>query len=121
MFEHRHAPLAPRKVFVRRMLVYAAGGCGFIAFSLALGTVGYHVTEGLDWLEAALNAAMIMTGMGPVDQLHTTGGKVFAIAYCIYSGVAFLTTMAVLLAPVVHRFIHRFHLEADEEAAAEKQ
>jgi hypothetical protein len=113
MLEHRHAPLAPRKVFVRRVLRNAALAICFIAFSLGVGTLGYHGFEGLDWLEAALNAAMILTGMGPVDTFHTTGGKVFAIAYCIYSGVAFLTTAALLLAPVVHRFIHRFHLEAE--------
>ena len=113
MFEHRHAPLAPRHIFVRRVLRNAALALGFIAFSLGIGTAGYHWFVGLDWLQAALNAAMILTGMGPVDEIRTTAGKVFAILYCIYSGVAFLTTAALLLAPVVHRFIHRFHLEAE--------
>ena len=113
MLEHRHAPLAPRHIFVRRMLRSAALALGFIAFSLGIGTAGYHWFVGLDWLQAALNAAMILTGMGPVDEIRTTAGKVFAILYCIYSGVAFLTTAALLLAPVVHRFIHRFHLEVE--------
>jgi len=113
MFEHHHAPLAPRKVFIRRMLRSVAMGIAFIMFSLCIGTLGYHVFEGLDWLQAALNAAMILTGMGPIDEIRTVGGKAFAIAYCIYSGVAFLTTVAVLLAPVVHRFLHRFHLEVE--------
>jgi Co/Zn/Cd efflux system component len=112
MFEHRQAPLAPRRVFARRMLRSAALAGGFIGFSLAMGAVGYHVFEGLGWLQSALNAAMILTGMGPVDEVRTTGGKVFAILYALYSGVAFLTAVAVLLAPAVHRFIHRFHLES---------
>ena len=111
MFEHRHAPLAPRRVFAHRMLRSAALAGGFIGVSLAMGTVGYHVFEGLGWLQAALNAAMILTGMGPVDEVRTTGGKVFAIVYALYSGVAFLTAVAVLLAPAAHRFMHRFHLE----------
>ncbi|MCX5653234.1 MAG: hypothetical protein NTY65_01070 [Planctomycetota bacterium] len=113
MFEHRHAPLALRKVFVHRMLRSAAMATAFLVFSLCIGTLGYHVFVGLDWLQAALNAAMILAGMGPVDEIRTTGGKVFAIVYCLYSGVAFLTTVAVLLAPAVHRFLHRFHLEAE--------
>ena len=113
MLEHRHAPLAPRRVFVHRMLRSAAIGVAFLVFSLCIGTLGYHVFVGLDWLQAALNAAMILAGMGPVDEIRTTGGKVFAIVYCLYSGVAFLTTVAVLLAPVVHRFLHRFHLEVE--------
>ncbi|MCX5672815.1 MAG: hypothetical protein NTU94_15975 [Planctomycetota bacterium] len=115
MFEHRRAPLAPRGVFVRRLVRHGFIASGVIAMSLAIGALGYHAFEGLSWLEATLNAAMILGGMGPVDQLQTTGGKVFAICYALYSGVAFLTIVAVLMAPVAHRFLHRFHLELKDK------
>ena len=115
MFEHRRAPLASRAVFLLRLLrsVFIAGGV--VLVSLVIGAVGYHGFEGLSWLQATLNASMILTGMGPVDELHTTGGKVFATLYALYSGVAFLTVVAVLFAPVAHRFLHRFHLMAEDE------
>ena len=112
MYEHYRVPLAPRHVFARRVLKNAAIAAGIVFVSLLMGTVGYHFTEGLPWLDAALNAAMILTGMGPVDKLETAGGKVFALFYALYSGVTFLTMMAVLLAPVVHRFLHKLHLQA---------
>jgi hypothetical protein len=72
---------------------------------------GYHFFEGLRWIDAFANAAMILSGMGPLDPIKTNAGRLFAGFYAIFSGVAFLTTVGVLLAPVVHRFLHRFHLE----------
>jgi hypothetical protein len=74
---------------------------------------GYHWLEGLSWLDAYLNAAMILGGMGPVAELHTASGKVFAGAYALFSGVVFLVGMGLLLAPVVHRALHRFHLDGE--------
>jgi hypothetical protein len=115
MFEHRRAPLAPRGVFVRRLVWHGLIAAGVVGVSLAIGAVGYRVSEGMSWLEATLNAAMILGGMGPVDQLQTTGGKVFAICYALYSGVAFLAIVAVMMGPVVHRFLHRFHLESKDK------
>ena len=112
----RVRPLPSRRHFMRRMLESVLLFVGFIAVSLGIGAAGYHLTEGLHWLDATLNAAMILTGMGPLDAMKTDGGKRFAIAYSIYSGVAFLSSVAVLLAPVVHRFLHRFHLDAFEDA-----
>jgi hypothetical protein len=85
--------------------------CGLIAGSLAIGAVGYHTLDGLPWLDATLNAAMILTGMGPVNPLVTPAAKVFGIVYAIFSGVAFLTMVALLLAPAAHRLLHRLHLE----------
>jgi hypothetical protein len=82
-----------------------------VAGSLALGVVGYHVTAGLSWLDALVNASMILTGMGPVNSIGSVGGKLFESFYALFSGVAFLTIVAVLLAPAVHRFLHRFHLD----------
>jgi hypothetical protein len=112
----RHVPLLSRAEFARRLAKNALLGCGLIVVSLAIGVVGYHVTAGLGWIDALLNAAMILTGMGPVDELRTDGAKLFASFYALFSGVAFLTIVAVLMAPLVHRFLHRFHLElADED------
>jgi len=88
---------------------------GIIAASLALGAVGYHFTEGFDWIDSILNAAMILTGMGPVNPLQTTAGKLFATVYALFSGIVFLTTAALVLGPPFHRLIHRFHLEATDE------
>ena len=84
-----------------------------IAASLGFGAWGYHVFGGLAWIDALLNAAMILTGMGPVDAMKTSGGKLFATFYCLFSGIVFLSLMAILLAPIYHRATHRFHL--DEE------
>jgi hypothetical protein len=117
MFEHHRAPLLSRAAFLRRALGFAGASGGLLAFSLALGTAGYHWLGELAWLDALLNAAMILTGMGPVDRLETAAGKVFATGYALYSGVAFLTMSGILFAPIVHRFFHRLHLEQDEPAA----
>jgi len=109
-----HRPLPPLFHFLLRLARSAAIGSGLVLFSLCLGASGYHAFAGLPWLDAWLNAAMILTGMGPVDPLTTTEGKLFGIFYALFSGVAFLTLVAVLFAPVAHRFLHRFHLELYE-------
>ncbi len=117
MFEHRaEAPLSP-SAFARRQTRYVFLALAIVLGSLAIGTVGYHWTERQPWVDAFLNASMILTGMGPVDELHTTTGKLFAAFYALYSGVVFLVTVGIVSAPVVHRFLHRFHLEMDEEDA----
>ena len=114
MFEHKSEALLSTAAFYARV----ARGFGLtlliVVFSLLLGGMGYHYSGNLSWIDALLNAAMILTGMGPVDPMRSTSGKVFAIFYALYSGVAFLSMVAVLTAPVFHRFLHRFHLEADE-------
>jgi hypothetical protein len=91
-------------------------GGALIGGSLFLGVVGYHVFAGLTWIDSLLNASMILTGMGPVDRLTGTGAKLFASGYALFSGVAFLSSVGVLVAPVVHRFLHRFHLDAKHES-----
>jgi hypothetical protein len=93
---------------------------GIIAFSLFLGSAGYHYFAGLTWIDALLNASMILTGMGPVDPLKTTSAKLFATFYSLYSGVAFLTMMAVLVAPLLHRFLHTFHLDVSEDGRGDQ-
>lgn len=111
MYEHHKQPLLPFSLFVRRLIKSFLIALGFIALSLLLGAAGYHYTEGLSWLDATLNASMILAGMGPVDVLRTSAGKLFATFYALYSGIAFLTTAAILLAPIVHRFLHKFHAQ----------
>ncbi len=83
--------------------------------SLGLGMLGYHFFGDLSWIDALLNAAMILTGMGPVDPLHTVVAKLFASFYALFSGIVFITTAGVLLAPVMHRFLHKFHLEIEPD------
>lgn len=113
----RHAPLLPHRELMLRLAGSAALASVLIALSLGIGVVGYHAIAGLGWIDALLNASMILTGMGPVAQLETDGAKIFASAYAIFSGVAFLSIVAVLMAPLVHRFLHRFHLEISDEDA----
>lgn len=113
-FEHKSQPLLSRSQFARRMAQYAFFALGFLCISLVVGTVGYAYFANLKTVDAFLNAAMILTGMGPVDKMETTGGKLFAGIYAIYSGVAFLTFCGVLFTPVFHRFMHKFHLDVKD-------
>lgn len=89
-------------------------GCSFLAFSILLGVVGYHYFFHLSWVDSLYNASMILTGMGPVDPAPGDSAKVFASIYALYSGVAFLTCVAVILSPVIHRFLHRFKLDVEK-------
>ena len=114
-----HKRLPPRRVFALQLLRSLVYVSGLIAVSLALGAAGYHEFAGLPWLESTLNAAMILTGMGPVDPLTTPAAKIFGIVYALFSGVAFLTMVALLLAPAVHRLFHRLHLELHGSSADE--
>lgn len=115
VFEHRSEPLLSRAAFARRFLRHTAIAGGVVCGSLAMGAIGYHTTAGLDWVDALLDAAMILTGMGPVHELRTTSAKLFATFYALFSGVVFLTTIAVLFAPLLHRYLHRFHLDLDDD------
>jgi len=107
--------LPTRTAFMCRIAQHVLLSVALISFSLGIGALGYHQLAGLDWLDATLNASMILTGMGPVDPLTTDAGKLFGIAYSLFSGVAFLSFAAVLIAPFAHRFLHRFHLERFED------
>ncbi len=116
-YEHRSAPLASPRVYRRRLLRSAVITAILIGGSLAIGVVGYRVFGGItSWLDCLYNAAMILGGMGPVSGMHTAAGKLFASAYALYSGVMLLASVGVLLAPVLHRVLHRFHLETEEDA-----
>src|SRR4051794_7724556 len=103
MFERKSEPLLSRWQFVGRMS-RAFGVATFIVFgSLVMGMAGYHFLGRLTWIDALLNSAMILTGMGPVNPMQSTAGKLFATFYALYSGLAFLTMTAILLAPIIHR------------------
>jgi hypothetical protein len=111
--EGKYQPLAPLRIFYGRVAKAFFLTLGVIGFSLAFGASGYHYLGHLPWLDALLNASMILTGMGPVNPMETDEGKVFAIVYCLYSGIAFLSLVAILMAPIYHRFLHRFNLDRD--------
>lgn len=111
MYEHRREPLLGRQEFVRRVTRHGGMFAVVVVFSLAVGTVGYHVVARLDWTDALLNASMILTGMGPVDAMTTVPAKLFASFYALYSGIVFIAATGILLAPFLHRMLHRLHAE----------
>ena len=111
MLERRHEKLLPKKAFYRRLAAYGAVSLGFILVSLVIGILGYRHFEGMPWIDAYVNAAMILGGMGPVGELKTDSGKFFAGCYAIYSGLIVIVAVGFVLAPILHRFLHRFHME----------
>jgi hypothetical protein len=113
MFEPRKKPLLPRRAFYARMAWSLALAFAIVFVSLGIGMAGYHGFENLLWLDAFLNAAMILSGMGPVAPMQTTAGKLFAGCYALFSGLALISTLAVVFAPLFHRFLHKFHLDTD--------
>jgi hypothetical protein len=120
MFEHHSQPLLPRPAFLRRVGRFAAAALLLVAVSLTIGILGYHALEGLSWIDSLLNAAMILGGMGPVNPLRTDAGKIFASFYALFSGLIFLVSAGILIAPVFHRILHSFHIEAaDDDADAD--
>jgi hypothetical protein len=116
MFEHKSQPLAPKSVYYTRLLNSFLLSFVFILFSLGIGMMGYSLIAGLNWVDSLLNASMILTGMGPIDPMPDNASKIFASVYCIYSGVAFLSSIAVFLSPAFHRIMHKLHLENKEES-----
>src|SRR5438046_5098214 len=114
-YEAKHQPLLSRRAFIRR-LARSCGVAGFlIGLSLFGGMIGYRTFEGMDWIDAFANASMILSGMGPLEPLKTPGGKLFAGCYALYSGLVLVLASGIILAPVVHRMFHRFHLEEESE------
>lgn len=109
MYEHRSAPLVSREQFIVRMVGHTAAALLLLALSLGLGMWGYTRFESLPWREAFLNAAMLLGGMGPVDTPRTDAGRLFAGGYALYAGLVFIVTATLLLAPLLHRLLHRFH------------
>ncbi len=108
-YEHRQHPPISRRHFRRRLAAHFAVACGLVAGSTLLGMAGYAFFEGLGWRDAFLNATMLLGGMGPVETPHTSGGKLFAGFFALYSGLVFLVAAAIIFAPAVHRMLHLFH------------
>ena len=116
MFERKTEKLVPLAVFARRMAVSFLLLLVVLTVALGFGIVGYHEFAGLSWIDSILNASMILTGMGPVAPMTTTSGKLFASAYALFSGVVFLSSVGLLLAPVFHRILHKFHLDDPDQS-----
>ena len=110
-YEHRRENLLPRPAFARRIAAHGGAVVGLAAVSLGIGALGYRAFGSMGWVDAFYNASMILTGMGPVTAMTTTTGKLFASFFALYSGLVFLATGGILLAPFVHRLIHRLHLD----------
>ncbi|HJU30278.1 MAG TPA: hypothetical protein VJ740_02430 [Hyphomicrobiaceae bacterium] len=110
-YESMRQPLASMQRYAWRLVVSFALAMTLIAVSLFAGMFGYAHFEGMSWLDAFLNASMILSGMGPADQLKTSGGKLFAGFYALYSGLVIVLASGIMLAPVVHRILHRFHVD----------
>ncbi len=120
MFEHKSQKLLPWPRFVGRMALSFLLAFGIVAVALGIGVLGYHYIAGLAWIDAVLNASMILTGMGPVDTMKDPPSKVFASAYALFSGVVFLSAVSIVLAPVFHRVLHHFHLDEEDERTDSK-
>jgi hypothetical protein len=115
MFERKRDKLLPWRRFVQRMAFSYLLAAGIVAFAMTIGVLGYHFIAKLPWIDAILNASMILTGMGPVDPMKDTSAKLFASAYALFSGVVFLSAMGIVLAPIFHRILHHFHLDDTDE------
>jgi hypothetical protein len=113
-YESRRQPLLPRAQFVIRLAWHFLIALGLVVASLLLGMAGYAFYERLNWLDAFLNASMLLGGMGPVESPQTGGGKLFAGLYALYSGLVFLVAVGIVLAPVLHRLLHHFHWMDDQ-------
>lgn len=113
MFEHRTDPLLPGQRFFWRVVWFVGLSAVAIGIALGIGVLGYHYFGGLPWIDALVNASMILGGMGPVDPITTHAGKLFASAYALFSGLLFIGAASLVLAPFVHRIMHTIHLEED--------
>jgi len=109
MYERRTEEPISQRLFVRRLLLHAAAALLIVVVSVAIGMAGYMYFEHLPWRDAFLNSAMLLGGMGPVDAPKSDGGKLFAGCYALYAGLVFLFSVGVVLVPMVHRLLHRFH------------
>ena len=109
-YENKNQKLAPLRVFYRRMANNLFVACSLLAVCLLIGILGYHYTADIPWIDAVHNASMILSGMGPVATVNSFWGKIFSSAYALFSGVAFITNIGIILAPMAHRLFHRLHV-----------
>ena len=113
-FERRHEPVLPWPAFLWRLAGSTLIGAGLVIVSLAIGMIGYRSLMGMSWIDAFVNASMILSGMGPLADPQTSGAKLFAGLYALFSGLAVLAIAGVVFAPVVHRFLHYLHADEDD-------
>ncbi len=113
-YENRFQPLAPINVYYGRIMRNVGIASMVLLVSLLIGVLGYHYIGEIIWIDAVHNASMILSGMGPVADVKTFGGKIFSSAYAIFCGVVFITNIGFILAPAVHRLFHRLHIEDKE-------
>jgi hypothetical protein len=113
-FEHRGERPLPTQEFVGRLARYALGAAILVIFALGVGMLGYHRLVNLSWSDSFLNASMILSGMGPVSEICTESGKIFAGIYALFSGLIFVAAVSLVIAPLFHRLLHRFHFEGEQ-------
>lgn len=113
MYEHKKQKLAPLSTYYHRILKSIMIASLIMIFCLLIGLLGYHYTDNIPWLDAMHNASMILSGMGPVVDINSTGGKWFSSFYALFSGVVFITNIGIILAPAIHRLLHSLNLEED--------
>lgn len=118
-FEHRSEPLLPKHLFVRRLRKYALNGVSILFGSLLFGMIGFHLLAGQSWIDALLNSAMLLGGMGPIGEIQGVGGKLFGTFFALFAGIVFLAVVTLLFAPLFHRFLHKFHLEEEHRKKKE--
>ena len=111
MFEHKRNTLLPFSLFLKRVVTYFAYMLFLIGVALLVGVLGYHFSADLGWMNSFYNASMILTGMGPVAEMTSNSAKLFSSFYALFSGIVFLSTIAIFLAPIAHRILHKFHIE----------
>jgi len=111
MFEHKRNALLPFSLFIKRVVAYFAYMLFLIGIALLVGVLGYHFSADLGWMNSFYNASMILTGMGPVAEMTSNSAKLFSSFYALFSGIVFLSTIAIFLAPIAHRILHKFHIE----------
>jgi len=114
MYERRADELAPRSIFIKRMIMSLLVAVALMVIALVLGIAGYHFLAGFDWIDSLLEASMILGGMGPIRELPNDASKVFASTYALFSGVIFIALMGIMLSPVVHRVMHKFHVDEED-------
>jgi len=114
-FEHKNKPVISNAEFLKRQLRFVGYAMLLLTVSLGMGMAGYRYHTGMSWMDAFLNASMILTGMGPIDQMPTAGAKFFAGCYALFSGVVFLSTVAVMFTPLVHRLLHLMHIDESDK------
>ena len=111
MYERRQDQLAPSSVFIKRIIASLVVALGIIAVALLIGIAGYHYIAGFNWIDSLLEASMILGGMGPIKELPDDAAKIFASIYALFSGLILIGVMGIILSPVIHRVMHKFHVD----------